>query len=430
VRKLGIYLTWKSFLGVSVLMAVTPPSGGQEVFVPLLPPPTPPEESTRFFKTNGLAGGAILAAVAPPSTVGINPLQIGPFSPRFHLDYQFINATGIRQATGTVSTIQHSINPGVIMQLSRLWKMEAGAALDYFSDQALNDTVGFNVGLRGAITRDEWIYGLTADVAATEGTQIETARQTKQNTYAAGLLAVRALRPRTSLELGLNQAITISSDLNNLFTWSTLNWLNYLLGAKTTVGVGAGGGYNMLNPGSDSTSSTGTDSAFEQIQGRILWRPAERVSVNANGGLQIQHFLGEEGGDTAVNPTFLLSAGWSPFAGTTLSLSGGRTVGNSITTDSYTLNTAVAFGISQTLYRTFTLSVGPSYGQTDYKSNTDPSAEANRSDETLAFNASLSVLLFKKLSMAAFFQYSDHDSNDPFFTYESRQVGFQVGYRF
>lgn len=400
----------------------------QSPFVPVTPPPSAQSAQT-FLSTNGLTAESVLSAAAPDDE-SRNPLRWGPFAAHPRVDYQYINASGIRQGDATVSTIQHVINPGVSLQMGKQWHLDAGVAMGYYSDRALSDTFGYNVGISGGIPRDEWTYGVSAGFGASEGSQVETAQQTSQQSYSLGLTAVYGAQRRLSYDFGVNQNISLSSGFNDSYTWSTMNWANYVATQRTTVGLGLGGGYTILEAGEDSFSTTGTDSANEQIQGRIVWRPLDKLSVSLTGGAQIQQYFAEAGVENSVSPIYSISAGYTPVDGTSFSLSASRSVGSSIASDQHTETTTASFSFSQRLLKRLTLSVTPTYGLTDFRSNTDPTGDASRTDEVLSISVSLSTTLFKKVNVSTFFSYSDNQSDLDYYAYDTRQFGLQLGYRY
>lgn len=419
-------------LGVSAVGASV--ANAQAVFTPIAKPVTDRSAAT-FFSTNGLAAQSALNA-SEPDPERDNPLRWGPVAAHPRIDYQYINASGIRQGVKTnglprtISTIQHVINPGVNLQVGRHWNVDAGISMNYYTDKAMQDSLGYNVGINGSIPREDWVFGASAGFNSSETSQIETAEQTKQDDFGLGLSGVYGGQRRMTLELGINQDISLSDGFNDSYSWTTMNWLNYVVTPTTTAGLGVGGGYTMLSAGDQSFATSGTDSVNEQLQGRIVWRPADKLSVSLSGGAQFQQFLTDDGTESVVNPIGSISAGYSPVDGTSFSLSGSRTVGTSITSDEYTETVSLSFGFQQRLLKRLFLRITPSYDFTEYRSNTDPTGPSNRSDEILSVHVSLSTVLFKKVNVSTFYTFTDNQSDDEFYAYESGQFGFQVGYRF
>jgi len=428
---------WPSLVPLFFVPAV---ARGQAVFAPLAPPPTTEHAATSFFSTNGVTAESILTAAAPDPE-SRNPLRWGPVAAHPRLDYQFIYATGIRQATAsnpsnTVTTLQHLIGPGVGLQLGKHWHVDAGVGLNEYSDAALDDSFSYHVGINGAIPADDWTFGVSADFGASDTTQTETAQQTKVESYNAGLTAVYGARKRTNYEFTMGQSISLSENFNNTYSWNLMSWINRVLTTKTSAGLGVGGGYTIVEAGNNSVSQFGTDSANEQVQARVVWMPRSKLSLSVSGGAYIQQFLLESSGtntarvESSMTPVFSARAGYSPFQSTSFSLSASRTVGSAIASDQFTESTSVAFGIRQRLLGRLTLSVTPTYNLIQYHSSTDPRSSANREDEILGINVALSTVVFKKVNLMTFFNYSDNRSDDQFFAYETRQFGFQLGYRF
>ena len=402
----------------------------QPVFAPLVGQPDAQSAQT-FLSTNGLTAQSILEA-AKPDPEGDNPLRWGPFSAHPRVDYQYINASGIRQGPSTVSTIQHLISPGVVVQMGPHWHVDAALSLNYYTEKVLNDSFGYHVGINGGVPHKDWVFGLGAAMGSSETSQTETADQTKQDTYSTTLTAVYGAMHRVSYDLGISQNIVLTDELNDSYTWSTLNWLSYKVTTKTRVGLGLGGGYNLLEAGTESFDSTGTDSVFEQVQGRVVWRPRDRFSLSVSGGAHFQQFMSEGTNDieSSVSPIYSLRAGYRPWDGTSFALIASQTIGNSLQSDEYTESTTVSLEFRQRLLKNLSLAVTPNYSLTDYRSNTDPNAAANRGDEVLGISVSLSTILFKKFPVSAFFSFADNQSDDDFYAYETRQFGFQIGYRF
>ena len=419
---------------------------GQAIFAPIPPPPSE-QASTQFFSTNGVAAETILTSAAPDPD-SRHPLKWGPFVAHPRVDYQFMRANGIRQGTNKVDTFLNSINPGVGVQMGRQWYLDSGLSYGNYSHRALSDTFGYNVGLNGGIPRGDWTLGVGAGLHRTEVSQTETALQTTQDYYDVGLSAVYHGYNRTTVELALNQHISLSSGFNDSYGWSTMDWLNYAVTRKTSVGLGVGGGFTMVEAGAFSITNynirvpindpnanvlrttTGTDSINEQVQGRFVWRPLEKVSVNVSAGVQIQQFLLDAGMRSTANPIFSVSSGWSPFAGTSFSLSGSRLIGNSIASDEYTEATSLAFTYSQRLLKHLTLNLTPTYDLTSFQPSARPGGPASRTDTVFAMNASLSTVLFRRFTVATFFRYMSSSSDLENYGYSTRQFGLQLGYHF
>ncbi len=427
-------------------LAITSNASGQEVFAPLVPRQSE-QAAANFFSTNGATAESILSAAAPDPN-SQHPLKWGPFVAHPRINYQFMRASGVRQGTNTYTTLQHLINPGLGLQMGRQWHLDGGVSYGNYSQRALSDTFGYNVGVNGAVPHGDWTFGVGAGASASEVSQTETAIQTKQQNYNLGLTGVYRGYGRTTLELGLNQNIGLSSGFNDSYGWSTMNWLNYAVTPKTSVGFGLGAGFTKIDAGTltltnyairvpiDDPSANvyrsdlGTDSVNEQVQGRLVWNPLPKLSFSFAGGVQIQQFLLDQGARSTANPIFSISSGWSPVEGTSFSLTGSRTIGNSIASDEYTTATSLAFGFSQRLLRRLTLGITPTLDMTEYQSSSDPGAAPSRKDDVFSVNVSLSTVLLRKVSVSAFFRYMDNSSDLAAYGYESRQVGFQLGYQF
>ena len=133
----------------------------------------------------------------------------------------------------------------------------------------------------------------------------------------------------------------------------------------------------------------------------------------------------------SLNPIFGASIQYLPFKETQISLNASRTVSSS---DYYLAaqeseGTIVSLNLDQRLLKKFHLGLGVGYSTTDYRTPAGLLA-ANRSDDTVSFNARLSHAFFKRGTWTLFYQYSDNRSSQSGYGFESNQVGFEVGYAY
>jgi hypothetical protein len=206
--------------------------------------------------------------------------------------------------------------------------------------------------------------------------------------------------------------------------------MNYHATTKTTLGIGIGAGYNLIDPGDDSF--------YEQFNGRIVWRPGPKVSVQLTAGLQVQHFIVRsvetnsfepvDDVETGVYPIFGTSVAYQIFEPTSISLSASRSLGNSVVSDQFTETTSVGFGLRQKFLKHFTLDVRPGYSLVTYSSTAGQNE--NREDEQYSVYVGISTVLFKKLNASVFYQFNDNLSTTDEFAFTSTQVGLQLNYRY
>jgi len=177
--------------------------------------------------------------------------------------------------------------------------------------------------------------------------------------------------------------------------------------------LGLGGGYNLVDPGTNST--------FQQLQGRVVWLPATKLSFQLSGGVHFQQFLLRTSrSETGMFPLYEASVVYQIFAPTALSLSAGDEIGNSTLTDLFTQTTSVNAGLRQRLFGHFYLDVRSGYNLRDYRS-ISRGLRVRREDEYVSVYTGLSTVLFKKLNAAVFYRLIDNSSTVTGLSFDSTQ---------
>jgi hypothetical protein len=426
---------------------ITPPSPQ-----PLLPPPNalegttnaapsllapPPataapmvESNPALFATTGPGATSALgvpafapAAAAQPSggLPGAYPLKWGPVEFHPHLDYGFTYGTGINFTPGnSETTALHSLSPGIALKTQHL-TLDYTPTLMFYSKGSFEDTVNHNAMFSSVFGYDKWAFTLSHHYTHTFQPTIETATQTKTDSNVTGLAAHYAYSEKTSFDLSASQWIQDSEDFSSYIQWSTMDWVDYKVHEKTSLGVGVGGGYVDVDAGSDMT--------YEQIQARVGWRPGKKTALNLNGGVEIRQFLGSAGISDRVNPIMGASLVYAPFEATALSLQANRQVDTSLFDNQITESTSISASINQRFLAKVNLSVTAGYRTSDYVSTTT-TASADRTDDYAFATAGIGTSIFKKGSVSAFYLRGHNSSSIAGFTYDTDQVTFLMGYHF
>ena len=399
----------------------------QEVFIP------PVEFRDRVTtveqaSTNWLGSASAPPLQAPATGPNTKPLQLGPVRFHPHLGYQVIYGDGILQGQGNPqTTVLHTISPGAFFELGQNWNLDFTTSINRYSNANLNNSEGYYLALRGHIPREKWLLDFGYLGSVTKQPQVETATQTMQNSHLVTASGIYNYQTRLSLELSATMDARLAQGFSDYWTWSTLEWLNYQVTSKTTFGLGAGAGYNVVDPGPDWT--------FEQLQGRLVWFPASKLSLQATAGGQFQQFSGEASDGTGaesgteVFPLFGAALAYRVFEHTSLSVAANHTIGNAYEENRFSELTTVNGGVRQRLFGQVSLDVVPSYNFRKYKSSL-PGLAVVREDEYFSIYGGLSTVLFSKLNVAVFYQYSDNSSDNPGLSFNSRQVGARLEYRY
>ena len=358
------------------------------------------------------------------------PFKFGPVVFRPHPFYRFIYASGIQSGTNNSQrSIIQEFAPGIAVDLGRHWMADYTPTLRFYSNRAFRNSIDHAVSLTGGTSYEDWTFNLSQAFAKSDSTLVDTATQTRTETFDTELGASRVLNDKMYAQFGVSQVFNFVSGQQDSRMWSTMDWLNYEYTKRLIFGAGIGGGYVMIS--SDSTPPSIThDQSFEQMQARVQWRATDKLGFSVNAGFEDRQILAT-GAKNELNPTFGASIEYAPFDHTQVTLSAGRTVSSS---DYYILaqsteTTTVNLSVNQRLLREFNLSVGLGYTKTEYTTALG-SLSAIRSDDDYNFNVRLAHSFLKRGNMAVTYQYSDNRSNQAGFTYLSNQIGFEVGFSY
>jgi hypothetical protein len=354
-------------------------------------------------------------------------LEWGPVHVHPHPLYRFLYGDGVPARPGEqFTTAINELYPGVLFELGKHWTLDYTPVIRVYSSSAFQDHVDQSVAFSGGTRYGDWGLGLSQTYSSSSQPLVETGGQTPQEIYSTALNANYLMSSALSLELGFRQDFRFvdqtvpGEQLVNSSEWSTLDWLNYQIAPRLGVAVGAGFGYVDVSAGSDST--------YEQLQARITWRPGEKLSLTVSGGVDYRQFLVSDT-PNLLNPILNFSALYHLFDPTTLSLNVNQTVNSSYFLAQVTEITDISGTLRQRLLKNFYLDLSGGYRITSYK-ETLFIYHLVREDHYSYVDVRLSVPILKRATAAIFYLASDNSSTAQGFAFTSRQVGFELGYRF
>jgi hypothetical protein len=381
------------------------------------------------FTPSGTGAGA--------SNLLAQPFQFGPLVVRPHVLYRFLYGTGISWSPGQQQDmIVQQLSPGVLFDVGDHWTLDYTPTLNFYSSRDLKNTVDQSGQLGWGTAYDRWFFNVSQGISITSDPQVQTAAQTDQQNYSTAASASYQFNDNMSADLGLSQGFNIVSgsistnyllNLASSRSWSTTDWLNYAFWPWLNVGIGAGFGYNQQDGSPDTM--------FEQYLARIRWRVTDKISFQLTGGLQDQHTLDGGTGDI-LTPIVDAGIQYQPFEHTRLSLGASRTLSPPVFQGQFTENNFVSANLNQRLLGKLFLDIGGGYGITKYIA-TSTAFSTSRSDDYYSFSARLSCLFPKRGTLSVFYQYSENSSSQSGFlapgsgfSYNSSQIGVEVGYRY
>lgn len=382
----------------------------------LAPGPQPPQGTPPAMQqTNEMD---VFATV--PQTEA-EPLKWGPLTLRPHPYYQFLDADGLQSGTNnTIHSVIQTFSAGVLLQVGSHWALDYSPLWSFYSNREFSNTFGQTASLMGGTTYKDWALALSQSYADTSSPTAATASQTRTITYVTALNGSYAMNSKMSLDLALNQQFVSADQFSSYDAWSTLDWLNYQFWPRFSAGLGVGGGY--------VNESSSPDMAFQQYQGRILWRASDKISFQLAGGVEVLQFL-SGGAAPLVNPIFGAAIQYRPFEQTRFSVTGSRTVSSSYLQNQVTENTGVTADLNQRLLGKLFLDLSGGYQLVKYVSSVNTSG-SNRQDDLYTFNAQLSRAFLKRGTIAVLYQISEDNSSQAGYSFTSHQVGFQISYTY
>ncbi|MDR3458993.1 MAG: outer membrane beta-barrel protein [Verrucomicrobiae bacterium] len=414
-------------LAVASAMAAKHVLAGQAVLMG--PPPTTLQSAAELDDSTNNEMNVFLPTNVNRDNALPEPFQYGPVVFRPHPYYHFQYASGIQSGTNnSQSSIIQEFAPGIAVDLGRHWVVDYTPTIRFYSNRAFRNSIDHAATLTGGTAYEDWAFNLSQSFVKSDSTLVDTATQTRTEAYDTELGAERVLNDKMFAQFGVSQVFNFVSGLQNSRTWSTMDWLNYVYASRLNFGLGAGGGYTMIS--SDSSANSNPNQSFEQLQARVQWRATDKVFFGVNAGLEERQNLAA-GYKDELNPTFGASIDYAPFTHTDITLAAGRTVGSSdysIIAQS-TETTTVSLSVNQRLLEDYNLSMGVGYTQTEYTIALG-GLSGFRTDDNYNFNVRLGRSFLKRGNVAVTYQYSKNSSNVSGFSYNSSQIGFEVGYSY
>ena len=360
-------------------------------------------------------------AAGAPQEQPAQPFRYKFLTLRPHPDYNFLYANGILAAPGQrVNTVIQQISPGARLDVGDYWILDYTPTWVDYSSKSFQNTFNQSARLTGGTSIGSWVLGLSQSYTKSDVPQVETATQTRQETYNTALNGTYTINSKMSLNLSANQNFLFADQFQSYREWSTLDWLNYQFWARFSVALGVGLGYDDVD--------VGPDMLFEQYQARVQWRATDKISFQFNGGLEDRQFLTNSVSD-ALNPVFGGGIQYQLFKHTQISLNAERTVAVSELQSEVTESIGVNGDVNQRLLGRLFLDLGGGYQDTKYVSSVN-GAPSNRTDDYYYFNTRLSTAFLKRGTVAVFYQLNSDSSTQSGFSFTSHQVGFEIGFAY
>jgi hypothetical protein len=378
--------------------------------------PKAPRES----KNVSSSATASLSALAPGSRES-TPLQVGPVLFRPGITYRYTDAENLLRSVGNEqdSEIQN-INLSLGFDYQDIWTFNYNPSWTYYSNNNFDDDDSHSANFSSDFGIQDWRMSISQTYRDSNGSLVETAGQTQQESWGTTISASRQLNSTWYLDLSANQDLRSTSRFSDVREWSGSSWLRHQASAKVNSSIGLTWGYADIDPG--------LNTEYQQVMVRFGFNPTDKLSANLQGGIDVRE-VDAPGFDKEENPTYNASIQYQVFDHTTIAISASRQISASYFSNSNNETEALTLSLNQRLLGHFNLTV--SYGERsseylDLQNN----FVVGRNDEYDSFSVDLSTQLFNRVSLSAFYRNNQNATNATGFGFSSDQTGFSVGYRY
>jgi hypothetical protein len=293
------------------------------------------------------------------------------------------------------------VAPGFTMRLGDTDSMfylvgDYTAGFNYYIEHPSESTVDEDGRIQAQWSMPRTTVGLTINASSDSGQDIDVTDRVRQELYFAGLTTHYDLSDKTSWDVSADYT---RSDYNGFISSRQAEgqaFFNYQYSPKTQLGVGGGSGVLMV-PGTPQQ-------IFEDANLRATYRATGKLTVIAEGGLELRQFGDGEG--STMTPVFIIEGAWAARPGTTLDLAARRQIFASalLAGQDYTA-TSLDFTIRQKVTDYVDVSLAAGYVNTDY-SATATGVVAVREDNYFYIRPELEWKALTWLSVGIFYEYS------------------------
>jgi hypothetical protein len=355
--------------------------------------------------------------------------QWGPAALRPYASYSFQYGDGLLRVPGEpVNSSLQMLTLGLLTEIGTTWTLEGALTRSMYSSRLLSDTFDSSVRLTGRWSFDAWRFGVSQGYVSNSPIVAETGGQNYERTTTTGVDVAYSPGDKLSTDASASYSRRLADPRGRSATWTgsdwtqvtVSGWINYQFTPKFSSSVGYLVGWDDL--------SAGDDMSYSRPQIRARWNPSDRLSFSASSGVE-RRKVDAVGGKNSDTPVYSATITYNPTLTTSLSLSGTRDTSTSYFNDQTIQTTRVSVGIGQRLLQRYFLSLSASHGESEYTA-TNTFFIFDRSDEFESYGASVSTSFLRRGSFSVSYNYNRNASDSTVYRFSSRQLGFNVGYRF
>lgn len=190
----------------------------------------------------------------------------------------------------------------------------------FYHDNSDQNTINHSGRLKLSKVLPKTSFALSHDSSSRQDVQPEAARLERSTTHDTVLGITYDFGGKTSLESVTAQTLQARGGID-LNQWSQDFWVDYDVLPKVSLGLGAGVGYSVLDPGFDAIN--------QPTQLRLKYSPTAKLTAELRGGVEWLHVLGA-GGRDSFSPIAGITLSYDTFRSTTIALLAEHRVSSSI----------------------------------------------------------------------------------------------------
>jgi hypothetical protein len=288
-----------------------------------------------------------------------------------------------------------------------------------FVDHSQYDAIDHAASIHGIWPFSRLTLGFGQTFDQSSGGVVDVGNRVERQTYATSLTSAYNLSEKTSFEINGRQTISdYPAPLIGTREWSNDDWINYLVAAKVTLGLGLTFGHTELDQNPNQN--------YERLLLRAVYNLTYKIDLTASVGGELRQYQERN----KFGAIFSLGASYWPRDGTTLSVEAHRDNRNSaLMAGQNYVSTGFSATVRQRMIERLFLSVGGSYENAKYESAVIGVA-ATRSEDYYLAHVSADIAITDRWLAGLFFRHRENVSNTAGLSFKDNQFGLQTSYQF
>ena len=372
------------------------------------------------------AGVPRTPAISNPSSISSvldsdSPFKWEPFVLRPHLLYRFLYGDGIQARPGVPSTTAiDTFSPGFLLEVGTHWTFDYTPTWDLYSNHQFKDTLGHDLSLAANYAYEGWTSQIKQSYAYSSQPIVETGIQTSEQDYDTAVDISHSMSQHVLMECNAIQSLRYAVGFPDSYSWTNSDRVHYRFSEQFDTAIGASFGYVH--------QSIGPDTQFVTPETQLSWKPTEKITLSANGGLERREFLSKP---RAIldSPTFNTSLSYLPTTFTTINLSAAQSVAPAYQAGQALRTNVLSADVQQRLLKRLYLSGSAVHSKSNYHS-TSGSVATVRSDGQNTYSARLSTEFLRRGTISILYTRTTNTSTTQGFGFTSHQIGMETVFRY